>query len=237
MIAMTSPLPLSNETSGLWIGVCTRHLLTALWRQRGFLGIIGEAPWSVDIPSGSITFEGKGTFGMQILGTESDNGTWLWSWANAESGLPEQVLKMARAVQSFGASDGVEALTTPMLAVEDQGAWHLAMVCAAPTSSSPVYRAPYPRGAMYCVVEVDMRETPTPDGPALVGCLQDMLQSPLPTHHRDAVQTFASRFGLPFDSQGADDVLHTVDGDVVASYDEYGGLERLSASFAAPSQG
>ncbi|MCL1992792.1 MAG: hypothetical protein FWG66_07580 [Spirochaetes bacterium] len=64
----------------------------AVEKQLFFAGMIGKKDYDVDIGKGEISFGGDLVFPMQILGTFShESETWLWSWANTKSGLPESL--------------------------------------------------------------------------------------------------------------------------------------------------
>ena len=65
------------------------YAASTLDKQRTLMDLIGEKHrWDFDMKSGEIAFNGKHKFPVQIIGTEShQSNTWLWAWANAESGI------------------------------------------------------------------------------------------------------------------------------------------------------
>ena len=61
----------------------TQHIGTSFARQLALADYLGECRWQVDVVGGTIHFEDKGSYPIQLLGSESEmEGTWLWAWAN-----------------------------------------------------------------------------------------------------------------------------------------------------------
>ena len=51
---------------------------------------------------GTVTY-GEHVFRMQVLGTYSETEqSWLWAWANKQSGIPEQFLEASLAFKRDG---------------------------------------------------------------------------------------------------------------------------------------
>src|SRR4051812_15603287 len=66
----------------------------AIDKQFDFADLIGDNNWNVDMKQGSISFGENLTFPMQVLGTISHaSQSWLWAWANTQSGLSESVMQ------------------------------------------------------------------------------------------------------------------------------------------------
>jgi len=69
------------------------HAATSFARQRTLADFLGEHHWQVDMDAGTVDFGAGRTYAIQLLGTESQgDDTWLWAWANEESGLPDRVI-------------------------------------------------------------------------------------------------------------------------------------------------
>lgn len=55
-------------------------------------------------------------FQLQILGTYSEREkSWMWAWANKQSGIPENLLKAAYHLQNFGNQGRINELMSPVL--------------------------------------------------------------------------------------------------------------------------
>ena len=51
--------------------------------------------WSCDMLEGKLTYGDNQVFDIQVIGTYSENEkSWLWAWANTQSGIPEKFYKL-----------------------------------------------------------------------------------------------------------------------------------------------
>lgn len=70
-------------------------------RQLIFGQIIGSSPWQFDMGKGQISF-GSLEFPVQIIGSLSFNdNSWMWGWANAKSGMPENLLTQSNQIKEI----------------------------------------------------------------------------------------------------------------------------------------
>jgi hypothetical protein len=77
--------------------LCT-YGAAAFDKQIQLSDLIANRSFQVDLNQGHIEFCGGDslTIPIQLLGTESDgDSTWLWSWANSASNLPENLVRVA----------------------------------------------------------------------------------------------------------------------------------------------
>jgi hypothetical protein len=92
-----------------------------------------------------ITFRGRdssvATAPYQYIGSYSlDEGTWLWSWANAS--VLEPLTRDASLVRDYGAKEGLERLTAPKLVCTEYEAWEFVAVACHLAQAKGVYRGP-----------------------------------------------------------------------------------------------
>jgi hypothetical protein len=117
---------------------------------------IAGKPWQFDMSSGTIVFDGKLTVPVQIIGTVSyETGTWLWAWANTQSGIPPELLRDANRLREIGQRDGMEALTSASFPFVDSYDHKLALLSSGVCDASCYYRADYGSGAMYVTLHSD----------------------------------------------------------------------------------
>ena len=111
--------------------------------------VIGKSGWNVDIKNGRISFGDK-SFDSGVLGTESESShTWLWGWANKESGLPERAAAPARRA-SKTLKDVPEFANASFWLDELHNGHNIAMVCCGITDGNTCYyRCPYDGGALF----------------------------------------------------------------------------------------
>ena len=111
--------------------------------------VIGNSGWNVDIKNGRISFGDK-VFDAGILGTESEiEQTWLWGWANKESGLPERAVAPGRRAAKL--LKDVPEFTNPVFMLDELHNGHnIAMVCCGISEENVCYyRCPYEGGALF----------------------------------------------------------------------------------------
>src|SRR4051812_1203791 len=94
------------------IDLVTQHGAASWDKQESLAALIGESEWQLRLRTGQITFGGKHTFPVQVLGSEATQSrTWLWAWANTASGIAEPLLLAARQMRTFGAQNNVKEFT------------------------------------------------------------------------------------------------------------------------------
>lgn len=111
--------------------------------------VIGENGWNVDVKNRLIKF-GSRTFDCGIIGTESYySQTWLWGWANTESGLSEAAYAPARRLKRN--IPECEEITTAKFSLDELHSGHnLSMVTAGAAEKNVCYyRCPYEGGALF----------------------------------------------------------------------------------------
>ena len=129
-----------------------QHVLTAYDHQM-HLNEAVHGSWDLDNELGQVTFshdDRRFVTPVQMLGTQSAvDGTWLWSWANERSDIPEAQLQAVKAIRDFGYAHGIIELTEPMITAEGH---RLAMVAVGLTKLSGYYRCPYDGGAAFVLL-------------------------------------------------------------------------------------
>lgn len=138
------------------------HAGLALSRQRDLGERIGDWSWQFDMDQGTITFEKPGFLGFgkkritsacQVLGSESEvSRTWLWSWANTQSGIPPKLLRAAERMRSIGEKSHVEELTARSVPLERWDGHQLAMIASGMSDVAGYYRGPYDGGALFVLL-------------------------------------------------------------------------------------
>ena len=77
----------------------------------------------------------------QIIGTfNSDDGTWLWAWAN--SSIVAEMTVGAEELRSYGEEKGFERLVQPTWSAAETDAWDMAAVACLLLDAQGAYRGP-----------------------------------------------------------------------------------------------
>ncbi|PZQ63594.1 MAG: hypothetical protein DI570_08335 [Phenylobacterium zucineum] len=88
---------------------------------------------------------------IQVVGTIGDED-WMWGWANEN--WPAQSTDVMRQVHDFGATNGIEELTSTFLASDDLPGlgWMLSAISARVLEAEGAYSAPTQPGAVYLLI-------------------------------------------------------------------------------------
>ncbi len=115
--------------------------------------VIGGSGWNVDIKNGTIKF-GEKVVSSGVLGSESEQSdTWLWSWANTESGLPEIASAPSRRAKKLLSQ--CEEFSNPKFMLDELHSGHnLSVVCCGVNEDNLCYyRCHYNGGAVFVTVK------------------------------------------------------------------------------------
>lgn len=130
-------------------------------KQLVFADIIGSSAWDLDMGKGSIFF-GPLEFPIQIIGSLAfNNNSWMWGWANTQSGMPENLLIQSNQLKKIGEQKNIKELIEGHFNV-DQGFEHkIGMMACGLFKSKSYFCANYGQGTL--VVTIDDKKIPTVD--------------------------------------------------------------------------
>ena len=130
-------------------------------KQMIFADVIGSNDWYMDMGKGSISF-GNLEFSIQIIGSLSfiDN-SWMWGWANSQSGMPENLLIQSNKLKEIGLSKNIKELSEGHFYVEKGFEHKMGMVVCGLFNSKSYYCANYGKGTL--VVTIDDHRIPKID--------------------------------------------------------------------------
>ena len=121
--------------------------------------MLGKARWSFALDEGVLAFtqphQAPLQLGVQLLGTESaETHTWLWSWANEDSGIPKRLLKSAQDLRAFGEREGVPELHAPQLPLSAQiNGGRMAAIACGVVRAACFFRVAYPGGLLFMLIK------------------------------------------------------------------------------------
>lgn len=199
--------------------------------QHDLAEVIGDQGWQFDMGAGTIAFGPELVFPVQILGSFSrQSETWLWGWANEQSGIPAALLAQARQLQAYGAQHGIERLTTPSFEATEHELHVVGSIASGMFDASGYFLADYGPGIMLVTVKSGQVDRVRTDGFARILHAFPQAISFFELRHRPAFVHYLrqKRYQL---TETADTVTAT-DGQasITASFDELGRLSRLTGS-------
>lgn len=131
---------------------------TVVERQYRLGEFMGKDDWRVDVTNHKITFGRhlfkKREFYIGLIGTESEySNTWLWGWANTESGLSEDFV--APSLEAKRTLQNCREFSESQLELDGLCTGHNLSNVTAGISDKNVcyYRCPYDGGAMFALIE------------------------------------------------------------------------------------
>lgn len=206
------------------------YVALSLDKQLHIADLIGDLDWQFDMASRLLSLGHRFCWRAQILGTESESSrTWLWSWANEASNIPENLLQASLTIKAFGEQHEIPELTAPEVPLDEIDGHSLAMIASGVCRANAYYRAPYDVGAAYLLImdESFPRNTDEPLSRIATVFPQAIAALEIP-NHRLAFLAYLASYGILGRSDG-NRVL--VDGSnkpaMTAIFDEQNRLIRL----------
>lgn len=106
-------------------------------------GLGSEANWGVDLNAGKISFifeDGKKAIAdVQVIGTFSPNGTFMWGWDHPS--VKGEPAKHAMLLKTFGEKHQIKELLTQPVKITEQQAWEYTAVAMRLGNNNGAYRA------------------------------------------------------------------------------------------------
>lgn len=128
----------------------------ALDKQLSVGEVTGDRDWNADITREEISFGDDLVFPIQVLGTFSHSSeTWLWAWANEQSGLPDSILQHALQLKAYGEAHGIDLLRNSDFDAVASDLHLIGMTASGMLNASGYYIADYGQGAMVVTLHSD----------------------------------------------------------------------------------
>ena len=132
-----------------------QHAGLSFEKQLVFGDVIGSNAWELDMGKGNIIF-GDLDFPIQIIGSLSFNdSSWMWGWANAKSGMPENLLVQSNQLKEIGQNKGIKELTDGHFNVEKGFEHKIGMMACGLFNSKSYYCANYGQGTLVVTIDDD----------------------------------------------------------------------------------
>jgi hypothetical protein len=130
-------------------------------KQMIFGDIIGSSAWKLDMGKGKIFF-GALEFPIQIIGSLAfNNNSWMWGWANTQSGMPENLLTQSNQLKEIGENKNIQQLIDGHYNVDEGFEHKIGMLACGIFKAKSYYCANYGQGTL--VVTIDDNKIPEVD--------------------------------------------------------------------------
>ncbi|WP_299326266.1 DUF6882 domain-containing protein [uncultured Maribacter sp.] len=167
-----------------------QHAALSFEKQLVFGEVIESNAWELDMGKGNIIF-GDLDFPIQIIGSLSFNdSSWMWGWANAKSGMPENLLVQSNQLKEIGQDKGIKELTDGHFNVEEGFEHKIGMMACGLFNSKSYYCANYGQGTL--VVTIDDDKIPEIDKERLEKVLTNFPQliSAVDLNHKNTFKNY-----------------------------------------------
>ena len=200
----------------------------ALEKQIDFSDIIGHGKWNADVQRAEIVFNDNLIGSMQILGSfANEPQTWLWSWANQQSNLPDHILQEALYLKQYGEENGIELLTARSFDFSKEELHQVGLIASGLFDSSAYYLADYGSGLLVVTVKSEAIETNRKNTHLRVPAVFSQLISTYELDHRHAFSSYAILKGYTLVDNGNQILASNGTDLLVATFDEQGRLTHL----------
>jgi hypothetical protein len=212
-----------------------RHCVRAMDNQMALRDLIGDNhEWQFNMDSGQITFNQKHHFKTQLMGTEAySSGTWLWAWANLESGIPESLLNACLMLKDYGAKNELPVFSQEEVTLdENHNGSNFSMIASGLYKADALYRGPYDGGALFLLIKDENYPKPK-QHPAqrIVTVFPQVISGMSISNHRYAFAYYLNSYGLQVEQDGSAVIGKHPDGSTItATFDDQRRLTKLSTT-------
>jgi len=191
--------------------------------------VIGENNWNVDMTKGEISFGTNLVFPIQVLGTFSHaSETWLWAWANTQSGLSDDVTQQAQQLKKYGEENEIDLLKNSEFDATTNDLHLIGLVASGLFDASGYYIADYGQGAMVVTIKSDKVDKIRKDKHHRILTVFPQLISQFEMNHKLALTNYLTDKGYEISDDGAK-LTATKNGDTItAAFDDLFRLTKLN---------
>lgn len=126
--------------------------------------IVGANSWQFDMDKGQVSFGANHVFPVQIIGSISfGDNSWMWGWANTQSGIPEHLLVQSNALKQIGEQYGIDEFNNPHFLVDGRFDHQVGLIASGLFKSKCYYSANYSKGSLVFTIDTDKIPEPSAD--------------------------------------------------------------------------
>ena len=197
-----------------------------LERQASLGDIIGDNNWSADMVKGTLSFGDDIEFPIQVIGTYAfDSETWLWAWANTESGLSDELLNDVKKLHAYGKENDIEFLTSAEFEADQTNVHAIGIIASGLLGASAYYCGNYGEGIiLYTIKSEKIDNVPFDEQLRIQTTLSDLINI-FTLNHRRAFESYLLAKQYDLIEEGAVITAKKNDKVIQASFDD---LDRLT---------
>ena len=199
-------------------------------KQLVFNELVGERGWDFNMTDGTVSFE-EYVFPMQILGTYSEREkSWMWAWANKQSGIPENLLKAAYHLQNFGNQGRINELMSPSFEATENTGHFFGQIAAGIYNASCYCPVVFKGTHIYVLIDSEMiDEKLANDAPTIVSRFTQAISN-MNLDHKVALYYYLTTKGYEVKAMGNNLLATKEDDQILGLFDLNSRLLKINTS-------
>ncbi|SIS47480.1 hypothetical protein SAMN05421766_102135 [Zobellia uliginosa] len=203
-------------------------------KQEIFSEIVEGLNWSCDMLEGKLTYGDDKVFDIQVIGTYSENEkSWLWAWANNQSGIPEAFLQTSLGMRDLGKAYDLEDLTSPKLQTDTDPGAYFSVIALGVFRDSCYVPLTFKGLKVYVTVRSAEVDDKSRTAPALICSHFTNLTASFQFPHKYCLFYYLMAKGYQVENSGNNILAKKGDDQILGIFDLKGNLMKISNSKTA----
>lgn len=191
--------------------------------------IIGDNDWQINIPKGEIYFGTNLIFPIQVLGTFSHSSeTWLWAWANTQSGLSESLIQEALRLKKYGEENEIDLLRNSKFEASTDDLHLIGLIASGMFNSSGYYITNFGKGSMVSTIKSEKVDKIRKDNHHRILTVFPQLISQFELNHNFALKHYLTAKDYNISENGNKLIATKNEDTITAEFDEQSRLIKLN---------
>lgn len=208
-----------------------QSFLTSTEKQEIFGEMVDGLSWSCDMLEGKLTYGDDKVFNIQVIGTYSENEkSWLWAWANKQSGIPETFLQTALGMKALGEAYQIEDLTAPKKELDTDPGAYFSSIASALLQESCYVPLKFKGLTVYVTIKSEEADSKARVAPALICSHASNMAAHYNFPHKYSLYFYLKAKGYEVELPGNNVIAKNGDDQILAIFDLKGNLMKISNS-------
>ncbi|WP_199269155.1 DUF6882 domain-containing protein [Polaribacter sp. L3A8] len=222
----------SAETAKVTIQeLYNQSVVVSLEKQEVFGEMVEGLGWSCDMLEGKLTYGDDKVFDIQVLGTYSENEkSWLWAWANTQSGIPEKFLQTALAAKAIGEAYQIEDFVTSKKEFSSDPGVYFSTIISAMVKESCYVPLTFKGLTVYVTITSAEADSKARTVPALICSHFTKVAANYTFPHKYSLYFYLKGKGYEVELPGNNIVAKKEDDQILGIFDLKGRLMKISNS-------
>ncbi|WP_343330427.1 DUF6882 domain-containing protein [Polaribacter staleyi] len=200
-------------------------------KQEIFGEMVEGLGWSCDMLEGTLTYGDDKVFDIQVIGTYSENEkSWLWAWANTQSGIPEKFLQTALAAKAIGEAYQIEDFVTSKKEFSSDPGVYFSTIISAMAKESCYVPLTFKGLTVYVTITSAEADSKARTVPALICSHFTKVAANYTFPHKYSLYFYLKGKGYEVELPGNNIVAKNGDDQILGIFDLKGRLMKISNS-------